>query len=372
MQNHLELLKELVNVKSYTSDRVSVNGVNEIIIKKLKGVGFTIKTHQHQSVGDLVIATFARSRTKKHILLSGHTDIVPFDSFHPFKRSGEKCTGSGIADMKGGLAVLLSVIETLARHQCLDGITCMFTPDEETGSQTYRRVMHNVYQQQDYAFIFEPGLELPNQSWEDTRWVVTKRKGVSTIVIKLTGDGGHAGNKLKDRNSTIEEMARKVLALHALTDVRKGITINVGTIRGGEATNVIAPSCECTIDLRTVTNRQYITTLSRIHSIVARNKLKVASTVTETFSVPPMEENINTRTMLTVADSVLQSMRVTRTSPLRGGGSDGNQMSQYGVGVLDGLGPVGGNIHTANEWVYAQSIEQSIRMSVDVIKRLQG
>src|SRR5205823_4172160 len=178
-----------------------------------------------------------------------------------FRIENGRAYGPGVADMKAGLVMNAFV---LAAFQKFGGapapLVGLFTSDEEIGSPSSRPVIEAEARRARAVFNSEPG--------RPTGAVVTGRKGGVFSVCQVTGKAAHSGGNFEQGISAIEEVARKIVALHALTDIPRGITVNVGTVRGGQTVNTVAPSAEAEIDLRFLTRADRDVTMARIRSIV--------------------------------------------------------------------------------------------------------
>lgn len=366
-KNLIQDLKEMVNIRSFTDDRLAVNDLNDFLEKKLKKLSLKTSRFSHKKVGDLLVAQSIKKNNLPNILLVGHTDIVYNKVFNNFYKKGNKLYGNAVADMKSGLAVILGILAELKKQGKLYNITCIFSPEEEIGSPNHHKKLMSLYRGNDYAFVFEPGLEVKNKSWKKYRWLVNERRGVSILQVDIHGDGGHTGNKLTNRNSTIEEMAHKILAWQNLTDVKKGLTVNVGKIEGGEAFNSIPAHCQAIVDLRISSLKQYKNTLVQIKKIAQKNHLKTKIYFSELNFMPPLEVNKKSDELFVLARKKLKKQGFSLINKYRGGGSDANYIGQFGVGILDALGAVGGKLHTPDEWVYESSIFESIDYTKDMI-----
>jgi len=188
--------------------------------------------------------------------------------------------------------------------------------------------------------------------------------------VSIKGPGGHAANELKNRQNVIEEMAYKILAWQKLTNLERGITTNVGLIKGGQATNIIAPNCEAGVDIRAITKSDYQELINKCKEIALQNKLDVESQWQLLLGIAPLEPNAKADNLMQLAKEYYFKKNIEVVDSLRGVGSDGNQAGQFGAGVLDGLGGVGANLHRPDEWIYKDSIIESIDLVVDVIKKL--
>jgi glutamate carboxypeptidase len=143
--------------------------------------------------------------------------------------------GPGVADMKAGLVMNCFVLTAffVKFGGAPAPLVCMFTGDEETGSQEGRTVIETETRRARVVFNSEPGRVSSN--------VVTGRKGGVFTSFRITGKAAHSGANFSDGISVIEELACKIQAIYALTELERGITLNVGLVSGGQSVNTVAP-----------------------------------------------------------------------------------------------------------------------------------
>ena len=174
--------------------------------------------------------------------------------------------------MKAGLTMNCFILAAFARFGGAPAPRVgLFTGDEEIGSPEGRPVIEAEARRARVVFNSEPGRVSGN--------VVTGRKGGVFMVMRVTGKAAHSGGNFSAGISAIEELARKVQAIHALTDLDRGITLNVGLISGGQGVNTVAPWAEGQIDLRYVDPGDKDDIMARIGAIIERSF--VASTRAE-------------------------------------------------------------------------------------------
>src|SRR5258706_2962402 len=191
----------------------------------------------NRSVGD----------SRRGILILGHLDTVhPFGTLqqNPCRIEGDRLYGPGGYDMKGGVYLALTALgQLVAPESTALPIDLLLVPDEETGSHQSREAIERFAKQSRYALVGEPARA-------DAGKCVTARKGSGMVRLKVQGRPAHAGVNHDRGRSAIREMAHQVLALEAMTDYRRGITVNVGTIAGGTVTNTVPSQCQAMIDFR--------------------------------------------------------------------------------------------------------------------------
>ena len=146
----------------------------------------------------------------------------------PFRVEGDRAFGPGVFDMKASLILADFAIDALRKLGLRPArpVDLLLTSDEEIGSPTSRALIEDRARQSAYVLVLEP--PLPDGSLK------TARKGVGHFVIEVEGRPAHAGVEIQKGISAIEELARLILRLHALTDLASGVSVNVGRDRGGD------------------------------------------------------------------------------------------------------------------------------------------
>ena len=178
--------------------------------------------------------------------------------------------------------------------------------------------------------------------------VKTWRKGVGEYKVRVTGKAAHAGIEVREGASAIVELARQIARIQTFLDFRRGITVNVGVIRGGTRTNVVAAQASADVDVRVrkMTDAPRLEKKFRsLKPFDRRCTLEIEGGVNR----PPMERSQGVVKLYRLAQSVARSMDMDLEESGTGGGSDGNFTAALGVPTLDGLGGVGEGAHARHE-----------------------
>src|SRR4051812_28074521 len=259
----LTLLEDIVNIDGGSYDKAGVDAVGARLRQFLEAQGIACESITNEKFGDALRATVG-GPSNSAIMLMGHRDTVfpkGEPTRRPFKVENGKAYGPGVADMKAGLVMNAFV---LAAFQKFGGspapLVGLFTSDEEIGSPACRPIIEAEARRARAVFNSEPGRPTGN--------VVTGRKGGVFMKMEITGKAAHSGGNFTDGISAIEELARKITELHAITDLTKGTTVNVGLVSGGQTVNTVAPWAKCEIDLRYVTPPDREDAMAKITRIV--------------------------------------------------------------------------------------------------------
>jgi glutamate carboxypeptidase len=284
----------------------------------------------------------------------GHCDTVWLEgtlATMPFVTEGDVARGPGIYDMKACLVLLLAAIDEAGSGR--RALRVFLTADEEQGSRTAREPLRVAVDGVAAAFVVEP----PTADGH----LKTSRKGLGRFRISVEGRPAHAGTNLLEGASAIEELAQQVIRVHALTDHARGVSVNVGTISGGTAENVVAAHAEAKLDVR-VTHADDVETvegaLHALEPVVAGTKI----TVTGAWTRPPLVATAESRKLFAKAQEHARALGLDLHEASSGGGSDANLISSWGVPVLDGLGAEGGGAHAHHEHVRLDTLPLRARL----------
>ena len=287
------------------------------------------------------------------VMLLGHRDTVfPKGEVarRPFKIVGGRAYGPGVCDMKAGVVQNAFVMAAFAKFGGAPApLIGLFTGDEEIGSPGSRPIIEETAREAKLVFNSEPGRPTGN--------VVVGRKGGVFMECAVTGVAAHSGGNYEKGRSAIEELARKIQAWHALTDLEAGITVNVGLIEGGQSVNTVAPHAKAGIDLRYVRPEQRDPAVGAIREIG------------ETCSVPdtsgdlvvkgefnPVTQTPDAKELFDhyVASAAVAGLEVA--GEFSGGCADSGFTSGVGTPTICATGPVGGNAHSPEEYLEVGSI----------------
>ena len=345
----LALLERMVNIDSGTVDKAGVDRVGALLAERLAGLGFQVEVIRQPEYGDHLLGRKA-GQDRRRILFVGHMDTVFASGTaarRPFRIEGGRAYGPGVLDMKGGIVCLLFALEALqaTKHPAYDAAAMgvVFNSDEEYLSPTSRPLIEEEARRSQTVCVFEPAR--PGGEY------VISRKGTGKYRLSVTGRAAHAGAQPERGRSAIGEMAHKILALHGLTDLSTGATVNVGVVQGGERSNVVAEKAYAEIDIRVPSLEAYARLDGRIKAIAS------ASTVPDTTAVlegglvfPPMIQTPGAKALFEALRAAGRVVGVEVKGIHTGGGSDGNYASQFAP-TLDGMGPQGSETHSDREFI---------------------
>lgn len=215
-------------------------------------------------------------------------------------------------------------------------------PDEEIGSTVGSVAIREAAASADVALVLERA--------RPSGALVIARKGMLQARIHVTGRAAHAGVEPEKGRSAVLAAAQAVVALHGLSEQPGGVTCTVGTFRGGTRPNVVAESATLDLDLRAVTADALVLAEAQVAAICERPAIEGVTMRLERLGrFPPMERSAGSERMLAVVKAVGIELGMAIEAVETGGASDANLVASMGVPVLDGLGPIGGEMHTPGE-----------------------
>ncbi len=356
------LLDEMVAINSYSHN---AEGVAQMVEAVSGALPSPLKL---QSVSTLKKETLWTCRYgpsgEDPILLVGHLDTVfppgTFDSSMVFHDS--YLHGPGVADMKGGLAVIVGALWALDRLKVLPKIPLLlaFNGDEEIGSPGSGQKLEELARSCRLGFVFECGA--PDGS------VVTSRRGLCRYWLKIRGKAGHAGNIQAAKQSAVVELAHQILKLEALNDREAGLSVNVGRVKGGTATNVIPAEAEAELEVRFLNQGQGDEVGDRIQKLAnSSQKLGLETNFVRGQARPPMEHTPGTAQLFQKVAQVAARSQIILSEEARWGASDANLLAAVGLPTIDGLGPVGEMDHSEDERIVKDSLFQRVELLVHLL-----
>jgi len=368
----LDLVRTLVNVDSGSYDKAGVDAVGARLQAFLAMHGVASSAIANDRFGDAIRAQVdngAGGAANAPVLLLGHRDTVfPTGEAgrRPFRVADGHGFGPGCCDMKAGVVINAFVLAALARFAAAPGpVMALFTADEEIGSPSSKALIKESARTARAVFNSEPG--------RPGGGIVTGRKGGKFMRIEVFGKAAHAGNNLADGISAIEELARKIVKLHALTDVPNGISCNVGTIGGGQSVNTVAPYATAEVDLRFIHPEEGTRALAAIEAIVAEPSVpgtRASLEITGEFE-PLVATDASTRLYEHYA-ACARALGQHIEPMFAGGCADSGFAASAGAPTICAVGPIGGRAHTPEEFLDVASIVPRAQALALAIMRLDG
>ena len=347
----LELTQRLVRAESPSDDKEAVDLCGELAAERAQALGGRLKAHRQRAFGNVLEARFGpRKRTKKPVLLLGHIDTVwPVGTLEsmPCRVDAGRLWGPGTLDMKAGVAMALTAIEMLSEAGMLEReIVLLLNSDEEVGSPVSRPITERLAAECEAVYVLEPAQGLA---------LKTARKGTGDWRIEVKGVAAHAGVDFEKGASALRELARVIETVSGWTDLKRGLTVSVGTAGGGSKTNVIPAEAWAEVDVRVARKADGPRIARRFAGLKATDK-RCSLVVTGGMNRPPMERTRGTAALFQRAKRLAAELGIALDEAATGGASDGNFTSALGVPTLDGMGAVGEGAHARHESVVIEHL----------------
>jgi glutamate carboxypeptidase len=370
LSRYLAELEALVNIDCGSFTPAGVNRVADLVAAALAELGATVERILHapaageRQLGDLIIGHLPGDGPRR--LLIGHMDTV-FDegtaAERPYKVEADRAMGPGASDMKGGLLSGLHALAALHATGERPAVTFVANPDEEIGSIFSGAHIRRLAPAHDVSLV----LECARASGA----IVSARKGIADLELTFTGRAAHAGVEPEKGRSAILAAARQVVALHQLNGRWPDVTLNAGVIAGGTRPNVVPAECRVQLDLRAATADAFDAARAEVQRLAEDSPVEgVTSSVRELASHRPMEKTPATARLAELALTIAGELGFALTDAATGGASDANTTAGLGVPTLDGLGPIGGDDHSADEWLDLASVVPRTTLLATLIARV--
>jgi glutamate carboxypeptidase len=307
--------------------------------------------------------------TRKPLLLTIHYDTV-YGPLHPFqkcKRNGtNRMNGPGVIYAKGGIIILRYAALAASRFLADTPLrlSVVLTPDEEIGSPASTHLWARIYQEFEFALLFEPAMA--------DGCLVSSRKGTGTFVFKIEGKAAHAGRNFQVGRNAIVHAARLIQDLHQLNGQRRDVTVNVGRIRGGDAVNVVPDLAVLRVNVRVANADDQTWIEEQIQQIALRYDAPDSGyrvQVEGGIHSPPKPIDSRTEKWMRWVESEAQQLGQSIRWNASGGASDGNKLQTLGLNNLDTFGPEGDCLHSDMEWVDLTSLPRKASLVVRLMAR---
>jgi glutamate carboxypeptidase len=363
-QDMVGLLEAFTNVESPSGDRDALYHFGRVVAKAFEEAGGRIEAVLDTNHGPILRIEVGQG--SQQVLLLHHMDTVhPRGTLKvfPFRIVGDEAFGPGVFDMKSGI---VQTVFALRAFRALFGtsplrLVILCTPDEEGGSPVSRSLIETEGRKSACVLIPEPS--------EGTQGALkTSRKGVGVFKLIAKGRPSHAGLKPLEGASAIRELAYQIGRIYEMACPQEGLWINVGVIRGGTRSNVIAAEAEAEIDIRVTAKDQTHRITEGLAGLISMDE-RVHLVLEGGFTRPPMERTGATERLLRWAQQQASQLGFAVDEAHVGGGSDGNFTAALGIPTLDGLGAVGAGAHAAGEErVILSSLPRRTALLVELIR----
>jgi glutamate carboxypeptidase len=374
--SELERLKEFAAIDSTTLNRDGVARMQDKVAATLERLGFDIRlVRGEERFADLIVAERA-GRLKSFITLVTHTDtVLGNDRDFALDLAEGKAFGAGVIDNKGGVVVGLSALERFLGHfpETRHSLRFVCSPNEEMGSIGFTPIFRELGRDSTMAFGLEPAL--------DNGSIIHQRRGNRWYDIEIRGHEAHAGRSYGHHSNAAHALAEKITAMAALTNYRKHISVNVGHVHAGrDKHNVVCGFAHAKLDVRFATfgardqlHRKIEEILREESEVSVCGRFRSETSYQVVDDCPPFALTRRSKKLARSYAAFVSRLEGRKVaSQGAGGAGDVNYLSTDENFVLDGLGPVGGEMHTQNEFVAIASLKTRAQALAGFLHHLQG
>jgi glutamate carboxypeptidase len=308
-----------------------------------------------------------RADAPTQLLFTGHMDTV-FPADHEFQKlrwlEDGVLNGPGVADMKGGISVMLAALHAaeLSGSLARTGYQILINSDEEVGSPSSAKLIAKLSQNKLAALTYEPAL--PDGT------LAGARGGSGNFSVIFSGLSAHAGRNPDDGRNALLAAADLALRLKLLS--RDGLSVNPAKIDGGGPNNVVPDHAILRVNFRPRTPEIVKQTEADLHRIIAdiEREHDVRAHLHGSFGRPPKPIDEGATKLFGLVKQCGADLGLSIAWRSSGGVCDGNNIAACGVPVVDTMGVRGGNIHSKDEFLIVESLTERAQLSALTIMRL--
>jgi glutamate carboxypeptidase len=353
LDTYLDELRALVSLDSYSYDRDDVNHVVDWLEARLNKLNFQVSRQPQEHTGDNLVASRTGNGVGR-VMLLGHSDTVfprGTTAQRPMTLQGDKILGPGTCDMKAGLLAGIFAVEALDSlgFDAYERITFLIVSDEEVDERYSIPLIRSASRGNDAVLTLEAA--------RGNGDIVVARKGVRSYTADAHGHAAHSGVEPEKGRNAILALAHQVIALQALNDAGKEISLNVGVIEGGRLRNIVPDYARIRFEARAFTQADLDHVTQEISRLFEREIIPgVTFNLSFEQTSPPMPHTAEIAALESMAQNIAHELGFSVKGAKTGGAADAAFAAAEGVPALDGLGPVGGLDHGPNEYILKSSI----------------
>jgi glutamate carboxypeptidase len=372
----MKTLERLVNIETGTGDAEGLATASKYLEDELKALGFTVTRHKAAGtvVGDNIVGKLKGkldAKTGKNLLLISHMDTVYLRGMlakTPFRIEGNKAYGPGIADDKGGNALILHSLKLLKEYGFRDfaSITVLFNTDEEKGSFGSRDLIQQEALSSDYVLSFEP-------TSADVEKLSLGTSGIAYVQVNIKGKASHAGAAPEQGINALVEASDLVLRTLDIDDKAKGLRFNWTIAKAGAVSNIIPDSATLNADVRYARNEDLDAAMKTLEERAQKKRVPGAEVeVVVTRGRPAFNAGEGGRKLIDKAQAFYKEAGGTLEIEERtGGGTDAAYAALSGKPVIESLGLPGFGYHSDKaEYVMVDAIPRRLYMTTRLIMDL--
>jgi len=361
-------LREMCDIDSPSDDPIALKKMAGYLAARLERAGLKAQLISHAR-GDAVIAELTgNSPQAPTVLLLGHHDTIYMSGAAepPSIIRGNHFFGPGSADMKGGLLQGIFALEALQLHTRAFGkIVFLSVPDEEIDDRWQEVLLKDIsIAHQPFVLVLESARSIGN--------VVLKRKGVQRLMLVAKGVPAHAGADIHSGRNAVLELAHQIVQFSTISDLPEGMTVNAGPKYGGSQPNIVPDYAQVIFDVRFLAWEHLEWLLARWHELMRQQLVPGVELSLTALSggIPPMTATEASKAAARHLATLAQLLGHEYVPETRGGSSDGGNVSSFGFSVLDGLGAVGHQGHSPDEFIDLAAVPEKTALLTGLIAHL--
>jgi len=375
-------LENWANINSYSYNLAGLDQMQRILTTELESLGARVHEQQlddhsyinnegwveKRKLGKMLIATKAKPEAKLKVLLGGHMDTV-YPPEHHFqncrKLDANTLNGPGVADLKGGLIVMLEALRKLEASEHASKIewTVFINPDEELGSPGSAPILEDLARNHDIGLVYEPSLADGSLAY--------RRMGTGNFTLVLRGKAAHVGRDFKAGRNAVVAAARMAAEMAKLNK-DNNIILNIANIISEGPLNVVPDLALLRFNVRIADNKYENIIHKKIESIISKisRRTGVVAELHGHFNRKAKVPDERLAKLYKLVQDCARELGLEIKLRNTGGCCDGNNLWQHGLVNVDTLGVRGGSIHSDAEFVLLDSIPERIELSYKLLVKL--
>ena len=387
VERSIQLLLELCSVSSASNDTEGLYRMTEVLSRELLDLGLLREVHAEAGVNGSALPVLTAQGPgdhDHHTLLLGHLDTV-LPAVPPHVESG-RLVGTGALDMKGGFAALIGALRLLRKREesLPEDLLLVAVPDEEIGGPVSVRAVRHWGEGAHTVLVLEPGA-----SGDGCETLVVGRRGLTVWRLDARGRAAHSGVAYWEGRSALAAAATWAGSVQQMSEKGDGPVVNVGRIVGGdsefvsdvgeehrfigttERLNIVADRCLVEGEIRYLglaDGDRVVAAMRHLAAEVGRT-WDIDMRFEEVEHIPPVTVSASGQEL---ADHLVAAAKAAgwrlELEGNRGGVSFPNFLPNPAAAtIIDGLGPVGGGMHTRDEFLDLESLERRIALIAEAL-----
>lgn len=367
----IDSLKDMVLIESGSADAAGLAKMAAYTEQRLRALGAATEVRKAtQGPGSIVQGTFSGTGTKRIMLIAHMDTVYPAGTLQsqPYKVDGGHIYGPGIADDKGGIAVILHALDILKQAGWHDyaKLTVLFNSDEEVGSVGSGELIATLAAEHDYVLSSEPTPAKPEI-------LLLGASGIGTVSMQVRGRSAHAGAAPEQGRNALIELSHQLLQTRDVAKSVPGTQLNWTTAQAGVVRNQIPEQALATGDLRLTVADGFERMEAALNSLV-KNKLvpDTETTVTIQRGRPPFVASAASRELAKKGQEIYGELgRKLTLLDTTGGGTDAGFASRSGKAVvLESFGLGGAGYHARDEYITIDSIVPRLYLMARMLQEI--